>query len=48
VSPALDVRSTYRGADVVETLERIAAAYGRPQRIRLHNGPAFISKDLDL
>jgi putative transposase len=31
VSPALDVRPTYRVADVVETLERIAAAYGRPQ-----------------
>ena len=48
VSPALDVRTSYRGADVVETLDRIAATYGRPQRIRLDNGPEFISKDLDL
>ncbi len=48
VSPALDVRTSYRGSDVVETLERIAAAHGRPKRIRLDNGPEFISKDLDL
>lgn len=33
VSPAIDVRSSYRGADVVTTLERIASAYGRPKRI---------------
>jgi putative transposase len=38
VSPALDVRTSYRGADVVETLDRIAAAHGRARRIRLDNG----------
>ncbi|WP_294310153.1 IS3 family transposase [uncultured Sphingomonas sp.] len=48
VSPALDVRASYRGSDVVETLDRIAVAHGRPKRIRLDNGPEFISKDLDL
>ena len=48
VSPALDVRTSYRGSDVVETLERIAVVHGRPKRIRLDNGPEFISKDLDL
>ncbi|RSV10480.1 transposase, partial [Sphingomonas sp. ABOLF] len=48
VSPALDVRTSYRGSDVVETLDRIAAAHGRPKRVRLDNGPEFISKDLDL
>jgi len=37
VSPALDVRMSYRGADVVQTLDRLAAVYGRPQRIRLDN-----------
>src|SRR5690606_8172864 len=48
LSPALDVRFSYRGSDVVDTLERISARYGRPQRIRVDQGPEFISKDLDL
>lgn len=48
LSLALEVRQSDRGADVVETLERIAAIYGRPRRMRLDNGPEFISKDLDL
>ena len=48
VSSAIDVRLSYRGADVVATLERIASAYGRPKRIRVDNGPEFISKELDL
>lgn len=48
ISPALDVRHSYIGSDVVDTLERIAAEYGRPQRIRVDQGPEFISKDLDL
>lgn len=45
VSPAIDVQPSYRG---VATLERIASTYGRPKRIRVENGPEFISKDLDL
>ena len=48
VSPALDVRTSYRGSDVVETLDRIAAAHGRLKRIHLDHGLEFISKDLDL
>lgn len=48
LSPALDVRVNYRGAEVVQTLERVAATHGRPKRIRLDNGPQFISKDIDL
>ena len=48
VSPAIDVRLSYRGADVVATLERVASVYGRPQHIRVDNGPEFISKELDL
>jgi putative transposase len=48
ISPAIDVRLSYRGADVVATLERVASAYGRPKRIRVDNGPEFISKELDL
>lgn len=48
LSPALDVRFSYRGSDVVETLEQIAGQHGRPKRIRVDQGPEFISKDLDL
>lgn len=48
VSPAVDVRFSYRGADVVETLERVTARHGLPRQIRLDNGPEFISRDLDL
>jgi hypothetical protein len=32
--PAIDVRASHRGADVVETLERVTAIHGRPKRIR--------------
>jgi putative transposase len=48
VSPAIDVRFSYRGIDVVSTLERIAVEHGRPKCIRVDNGPEFISKELDL
>jgi putative transposase len=48
ISTAIDARLSYRGADLVATLERIASSYGRPKRIRVDNGPEFISKDLDL
>lgn len=48
LSPALDVRRSYRGSDVVETLERGAAEFGYPRTIRVDNGPEFVSKELDL
>jgi putative transposase len=48
LSPAIDVRLSYRGADVVDTLRRVAPVYGKPKRIRVDNGPEFISKKLDL
>ncbi|MEM9263157.1 MAG: IS3 family transposase, partial [Pseudomonadota bacterium] len=48
VSPAIDVRSRYTGADVVTTLERVTQAHGTPRSIRVDQGPEFISKDLDL
>ena len=48
LSPAIDVRQSYRGADVVATLERAAIELGLPKTIRLDNGPEFVSKELDL
>jgi putative transposase len=39
---------SYRGADVVGTLERVSSIYGRPKRIRVDQGPEVISKELDL
>jgi putative transposase len=44
LSPAIEVRQSFRGADVVQTLERVARELGYPQTIRLDNGPEFISR----
>ena len=46
--PAADPRFTYRGEDVVQTLERVCAQLGYPRTIRVDNGSEFISRDLDL
>ncbi len=48
LSPAVDVRQSYRGSDVVTTLERVTRVHGMPRTIRVDNGPEFISKELDL
>ncbi len=47
-SPAIDPRFSYRGEDVVATLERICAETGYPSTIRVDQGSEFISRDLDL
>ena len=46
--PAADPRFTYRGEDLVRTLERVCAQVGYPRTIRVDNGSEFISRDLDL
>ena len=48
LSPAIEVRQSFRGSDVVDTLERVIREIGCPTTIRLDNGPEFISKELDL
>lgn len=47
-SPAVDPRFSYRGEDVVATLERVCREHGYPQSIRVDQGSEFISRDLDL
>lgn len=46
--PVLDPRFSYRGEDVVQTLERICGMIGYPEVIRVDQGSEFISRDLDL
>ena len=47
-APATDPRFTYRGEDVLQTLERVCGKIGFPKTIRAANGSEFISRDLDL
>lgn len=47
-SPAIDPRFSYRGEDVVRTLEAVCNQVGYPKTIRVDQGSEFISRDLDL
>ncbi len=47
-SPATDPRFSYRGEDVVQTLERVCARTCYPRSIRVDQGAEFVSRDLDL
>lgn len=47
-SPAMVPRFTFRGADVVEALEKVCQQVGFPATIRVDQGSEFISRDLDL
>ncbi len=47
-SPALEPRLGFRGADVVEILERVGRELGFPATIRVDLGTEFVSRDLDL
>ena len=46
-SPILDPRFSYRGEDVVQSLEKTCAKLGYPKAIRVDQGSEFISRDLD-
>ena len=46
--PVLDPRLSYRGEDVVATLERVCSTIGYPKTIRVDQGSEFVSRDLDL
>ena len=47
-SPAAEPQFRFRGADVVETLERVGRQYGLPKAIRVDQGTEFVSCELDL
>ncbi len=47
-APAIDPQFSYRGEDVVQTLERVCREVGYPKMIKVDNGSEFISRDLDL
>ena len=46
--PVLDARFSYRGEDVVATLDRVCRQTGYPKTIRVDNGSEFVSRDMDL
>jgi putative transposase len=48
ISPAIESRFNFRGADVVEVLERVGRAVGLPAVIRADQGSESVSRDLDL
>lgn len=46
--PVLDPRFSYRGEDVVASLDRVCGRIGYPATIRVDQGSEFISRDMDL
>jgi putative transposase len=47
-SPVVDPRFSYKGENVVRTLDQACKIFGYPKSIRTDNGPEFVSRDLDL
>lgn len=47
-SQATDPRFSYKGENVVQTLESLCRKVGYPKTIRVDNGSEFISRDMDL
>jgi putative transposase len=48
LSPVVDPRFSYRGEDVIVTLDRACRKIGYPKTIRVDNGSEYISRDMDL
>lgn len=46
--PVLDAKFSYRGEDVVATLDRVCRVTGYPKTIRADQGSEFVSWDMDL
>ena len=46
--PIIDPRYSYRGENVVATLDRVCREVGYPATIRVDNGSEFVSRDMDL
>ncbi len=46
--PVPDAKFSYRGEDVVATLDRVCRQTGYPKTIRVDQGSEFISRDMDL
>ena len=47
-SPIINLRFSYRGEDVVATLDRVCGEIGYPKTILVDQGSEFISLNLDL
>lgn len=47
-APVIDPKFSYRGEDVVATLERVCGQIGYPETIRVDNGSELVSRDMDL
>lgn len=46
--PVLNVRYSYRGKDMVATLDRVCRTASYPKTIRVDKGSEFVSRDMDL
>lgn len=47
-SVGIDVNFYFKGVDVANALEKVSQQRGKPEMIKVDNGPEFISKEVDL